>query len=53
MGFKISASKICFLSLAGAFHNVIVDGYSVVRIGVMVLNVSFLEESSMGMEESD
>ena len=51
MGFKISASKICFLSLAGAFHNVIVDGYSVVRIVVMVLNISFLEESLMGMEE--
>ena len=51
MGFKISASKICFLSLAGAFHNVIVDGYSVVRIVVMVLNISFLEESLMGMQE--
>ena len=51
MGFKISASKICFLSLAGAFHDVIADGYSVVRIGVMVLNISFLEESFMGMEE--
>ena len=53
MVFKISASKICFLSLSGAFYDVIVDGYFVVRIGVMVLNVSFLEESSMGMENSN
>ena len=51
MGFKISASKICFLSLSSAFYDVIVDGYSVVRIEVMVLNVSFLDESSMRMEE--
>ena len=51
MGFKISASKICFLSLAAAFHDVIADGYSVVGIGVMVLNISFLEESFIGMEE--
>ena len=51
MGFKISASKIRFLSLSSAFYDVIVDGYSVVRIGVMVLNISFLEESSMGMKE--
>ena len=51
MGFKISASKIRFLSLSSAFYDVIVDGYSVVRIGVMVLNISFLEESLMGMEE--
>ena len=42
MGFKISASKICFLSLSGDFYDVIVDGYSVVRIGVMVLNISFI-----------
>ena len=45
MGFKISASKICFLSLSSAFYDVIVDGYSIVRIAVMVLNVSFLEYS--------
>ena len=51
MGFKISALKISFLSLSGAFHDVIVDGYSVVRTGVMLLNISFLEESSMGMKE--
>ena len=51
MGFKISASKICFLSLLGAFHDVIVDGYSVVRIGGYGLNISFSGESLMGMEE--
>ena len=51
MGFKISASKICFLGLLGAFHDVIVDGYSIVRIGGYGLNISFLEESLMGMEE--
>ena len=33
MGFKISASKICFLSLSSAFYDIIVDGYSVVKIG--------------------
>ena len=33
MGFKISASKICFLSLSSAFYDIIVDGYFVVRIG--------------------